>query len=358
MTWMRSSFADSGKPSRILALVAALLALSVPAAAQNNANAPNGECVCRGTLGSPPAIGPRNFVFLIDGRRYDISTYRFFRSATVGSPQEELPSRAEVFFDSGMYRIIPEVEIEVGPGVGYAASIFTSSSPEAEGAASGFDTEIDFVDTEPPTVGDGLQVTTRVFENDCGAKALHFEDSGTSDDFSGNQYRLPVLVRIRSLERELDFTTFSTTYGLTGPGLENVIAYYPFTGWCIGERGLESLEFEFDEQVEFELTVYDYAGNAAQPRRQVLGWPIAKAAASGAGGAAGNPAGRGGTAGDPAGRAGTTAVGGDAMEVSNNGSGCSAAPSTDTGSCLGFFAFASGVVLWRQRRRPKAVEER
>jgi MYXO-CTERM domain-containing protein len=123
-------------------------------------------------------------------------------------------------------------------------------------------------------VGAGLQVTTRVFTNDCGSKALYFEDGGTGDDFSGNINRLPVLVHLRSMERELSFTTFSTTYGYTNEVVENVIAYYPFTGWCIGERGLESLGFDLGELVEVELTVYDYAGNAALPVVDSIEWPI------------------------------------------------------------------------------------
>ena len=225
-------------------------------------------------LGSPPGFGPKNFQFLIDGRRFDISTYRFFRRAMIGEPQQELPSRAESFFDSGMYHIIPEVEIVVGPGYGYGASIAKSPEPFSEGAAIGFETEFDFIDTEPPTVGDGLRVTTRVFTNQCGSKAIYFEDGGTRDNFSGNINRMPVLVRLRSLEGDTTFTTFSTTYGFTNEVVENVIAYYPFTGRCIGERGLESLDFERGEQVEVELTVYDYAGNAAAPVTETIEWPI------------------------------------------------------------------------------------
>lgn len=76
------------------------------------------------------------------------------------------------------------------------------------------------------------------------------------------------------IERDTTFTTFSTTYGFTNEAVENVIAYYPFMGRCIGERGLESLDFEHGERVEVELTVYDYAGNAAAPVTQTIEWPI------------------------------------------------------------------------------------
>ena len=258
---------------RALVLLSGIVAPSTTDA-QNDSSAPSKDCTCWAVLGSPPGFGPKNFQFLIDGRRFDISTYRFFRRAMIGEPQQELPSRAESFFDSGMYHIIPEVEIVVGPGYGYGASIAKSPEPFSEGAAIGFETEFDFIDTEPPTVGDGLRVTTRVFTNQCGSKAIYFEDGGTRDNFSGNINRMPVLVRLRSLERDTSFTTFSTTYGFTNEVVENVIAYYPFMGRCIGERGLESLDFERGERVEVELTVYDYAGNAAEPVTETIEWPI------------------------------------------------------------------------------------
>ena len=294
-------------------LLLALIASS-DAYAQTNFSAPQKSCTCWAGLGSPPGFGPRNFVFLIDGRRFDISTYRFFRSAMVGQPQEELPSRAEPFFDSGMYRIIPEVEIVVGPGYGYAASIAKDPAPFSEGASGGFDTEIDFIDTEAPTVGAGLRVTTRVFTNECGSQAIYFEDGGTSDDFSENTNRLPVLVRLRSLERDVSFTTFSTTYGFTNEAVENVISYFPFMGRCIGEKGLETLDFERGERVEVELTVYDYAGNAAAPVTQTIEWPIERTdpgngGATGAGGVgSGEQSGGGGIGGSSSGDSSGCAV--------------------------------------------------
>ena len=63
-------------------------------------------------------------------------------------------------------------------------------------------------------------------------------------------------------------------YGFTDEVVENVIAHYPFTGRCIRERGLESLDFEHGERVEVELAVYDYAGNAAAPVTETIEWPI------------------------------------------------------------------------------------
>ena len=50
--------------------------------------------------------------------------------------------------------------------------------------------------------------------------------------------------------------------------------YYPFAGWCVGDRGLESLEFERGERVSVEMTVFDYACNEAPPVTQEIEWPI------------------------------------------------------------------------------------
>ena len=308
--WSMSDFAG-----RILFIGAAFAAAilgpvgSERARAQNNASTPNAECECYRGLGTPPSFGPKNFCHLVDGRRYDISTHRFFRKAMPGLPEEPLPSTAVPFFGSGMYRIIPEVEILVGPGYGYRSSIAVSTEPFAQRAVAGFDTEYDFVDEDPPTVGEGLRITTHVFTNDCGSQALYFEDRGTRDNFSGNVNRLPVLVEMRSLERDLSFTTFSTSYGFTNEVVQNVIGYYPFTGWCVGDRGLESLDFETGERVAVELTVLDYACNAAPPITQEIAWPIEKKGGGGSGGASG--------------ASGTSGTGGSGNPTTTNGGGCS-----------------------------------
>ena len=284
---------------------------------QNDASGPNQECECHvGPASPPPIVAPKNFCLLVDGRRYDISTLRLFTKPMPGIPAEEIEASATSFLDSGMYRVTPEVELPVGRGYGYRLTISVSPEPFVEGAVGGFDAESDFIDEEPPTVGD-LQVTTRIFTNECGSQALYLEDSGTRDNFTGNVYRLPVVVEIRSLERDLTFRTFTTTYGTTGGSVRNVIAYYPFTGWCVGDRGLESLEFELGERVAVEMTVFDYACNGAPPVTQEIEWPIER---EGGGGAGGNGGSDGSGAAGAAGNDGPQSGGGGSCSAGTSGS--------------------------------------
>ena len=253
------------------AALAAIASVFVPASV--DAQLIDKECFCYAKLnsfGSQKAtpVG-RNMRFLIDGgSRFDIRTLTFWDKKPI--PGVRLQADVEPFFDTGMYVLVPAEPLEFQHP--YGVTVYESQDPFADGAADGFYTG-DFEDNTPPVIGD-LRVTGKVFTNDCGAKALYTEDSGTWDD-RGHAHRFHVLVEMRQGAKT--FNTVSSTYGVTSEITENVISKAPYLGKCITDQGLETIGFEFGVDTKISLTVYDYVGNASETKTQTIAWPISVA---------------------------------------------------------------------------------
>ena len=241
-------------------------------------DAQEADCYCASHAGWT-ADPPVNARLLFDDTRYDLSTFQLWLGRRIGFGEENTPvaSHFEPFFETGTQVLVPDEPLLPDRSYGGGALHREGYPEDILDLGVGF-TVKGGVDTTPPQVGD-LRVTGEVFRNDCGAHALVVEDSGTRDDRAGLTV-IPVLVTLVSDRHE--FQTVTNTSGNTSGGAFSpvIIGKAPLLRFdsCLTNEGLETLPFQYGEDVEVTMVVYDYAGNASAPVRQTIEWPIRRSA--------------------------------------------------------------------------------
>ena len=244
-----------------------LLAFAVSASAQPP-NDPERNCFCTPSPGWPTDAVPRNATPFYDGIRFDPETFRF-RTSPGLEPTEERPARFEPFFETGVYVAVPE-EMP-GPGYMTMIAIPRESYPDHVSHLNSVSRILDYVDTTPPEVL-GLRVSDRILVNPCGAQALRLEVDAIGDDFV-TLWRFPIHVVLEAGDKRHE--TLTGAFARADEDLDPApVGIAPFMGDCITDTGLESLGWEPGEPVTVTMTVYDHAGNAAEPVVQTIEWPI------------------------------------------------------------------------------------
>ncbi len=244
-----------------------LLGFAVSASGQAP-NDPEAHCFCTPSPGWPTTAVPRNVVPFFDAVRFDRESFRL--AITIGGGAlEDVPARFEPFFETGVYVAVPEGPI-VSDHLGGIA-LPRDSYPESVSHLNSVWRVLDYVDTTPPEVL-GLRVSDRILVNPCGAQALRLEVDAIGDDFV-TLWRFPIHVVLEAGDKRHE--TLTGAFARADEDLDPApVGIAPFMGDCITDTGLESLGWEPGEPVTVTMTVYDHAGNAAEPVVQTIEWPI------------------------------------------------------------------------------------
>ena len=253
------------------------------------------RCYSRQTMPVGGTV-PSNYRILLDGRRYDPGRLVVRYSDTQPSVRVAASAREiEHTAETGVYEVaIEDPEHPVPNGTYFVGAPHWDAFGYGTGSGASI-TMSDEEDTSPP-VAEGLRFEfEHIFTNECGAKAVLVQAERVTDSQS-EPIAMPLLVK---LESDSGTHYLWTSIHRAGSGFQNAWVHDgPYFQDCIGTTGIESLELSGEVRATF--TLFDHAGNAAEPITQVVQWPKelgpanpgtdAGPADGGAGGAAaGNP---------------------------------------------------------------------
>lgn len=229
---------------------------------------------------------PSNFRILIDGNNYDVAELiiRYVDPdpsvGIAGSVKENQYTN-----ETGVYEVVFDEPGHPVPGGEYFVGAMRREGSGGIFSRFTIGTEDD---SEPP-FADGMRLDLdEIFTNDCGAKAILIRTNLAADSQTGGA--MPLLVELETSKGKHHIWS----------SISRVGSFF-LNGWlhdgtyfqdCIGPTGIESLELEGEVTVTF--TLFDYAGNAAEPIVQVVEWPAELGPAQGGSGGAAGASGAGG----------------------------------------------------------------
>ncbi|MEM7435259.1 MAG: hypothetical protein AAF436_08925 [Myxococcota bacterium] len=212
------------------------------------------------------AILPVNYRILFDGDRYQAGNV--IAQWNAPSPNEMIAASAvenEYTQETGVYEIVIDEPGHPVPGGDYVVGALRIGGGGGIGSLFEFTEELD----NTPPFAEGIRLDLQeIFENDCGAKAILIRANLAADTQGGGA--LPLLVRLESASGEVHhiWSSISRNGVFFRNGWLHDGTYFQD---CIGPTGIESLELEGEVTVTF--TLFDFAGNAAEPITQVVQWP-------------------------------------------------------------------------------------
>lgn len=244
------------------------------------------RCYSRQTMPVGGTV-PSNYRILIDGQRYDLGRMSVWHSDPNPSVQVAASAReTQHTSETGVYEVsIEDQEHPIPNGEYFLGAPHWDAF--GQGTSSGASITIsDEEDTTPP-VAEGLRFDfDHIFTNECGAKAVLIQAEQATDSQS-EPIAKPLLVK---LESDGDTHHLWTSVHRAGASFQNAWLHDgPYFQDCIGTTGIESLELSGEVRATF--TLFDHAGNAAEPITQVVQWPKELGPADGGSGgtAAGDP---------------------------------------------------------------------
>lgn len=143
-------------------MLAFVLADSVLATAQpDSSGIVDPRCFCASRIAVGIREGPLNVRELVDGVRYDLTTFQMTLAPEVGDPTTpgSIPQPAELVPLGSSSMMVVKPQVELLPGRKYGLGAQPSGSTEVIRLGDSFIVR-DFVDTTPPTAGP-LEVTRR-----------------------------------------------------------------------------------------------------------------------------------------------------------------------------------------------------